>query len=202
LREDNADFRLTECGRRLGLVDDHRWSIFERKREVVGAEIERLAHTLVDPRRFDDASMHDIFDRPLDHEYMAIQLLRRPEVSYRKLMELPAVGPGIADEQAAQQVEIQTKYKGYIDRQRDEVARLEQVESVLIPEDLDYQNVHGLSAEVRQKLSQHRPETLGQAGRISGITPAAISLMLVYLKRHDAAGDSARVPLIARGRHV
>jgi tRNA uridine 5-carboxymethylaminomethyl modification enzyme len=131
---------------------------------------------------------------------MAIQLLRRPEVTYRKLMDLPGIGPGVEDEQAAQQVEIQTKYKGYIDRQRDEVARLEQVESVLVPDDLDYENVHGLSTEVRQKLSRHRPETLGQAGRISGVTPAAISLMLVHLKRRDSADDVARVPASASGR--
>ena len=200
LREDNADFRLTESGRRLGLVDDRRWSIFERKRDVVGAEIKRLEHALVDPRRLDEASMRDLFDRPLDHEYMAIQLLRRPEVTYRKLMDLRGVGPGVGDEQAAQQVEIQTKYKGYIDRQRDEVARLEQVERVLIPEDLDYENVRGLSTEARQKLGRHRPETLGQAGRISGVTPAAISLMLVHLKRRDSADDVARVPASASGR--
>jgi tRNA uridine 5-carboxymethylaminomethyl modification enzyme len=200
LREDNADFRLTECGRRLGLVDDRRWSNFERKRDVVGAEIKRLEHALVDPRRLDEASMRDLFDRPLDHEYMAIQLLRRPEVSYRKLMDLRGIGPGVVDEQAAQQVEIQTKYKGYIDRQRDEVARLEQVERVLIPEDLDYENVRGLSTEARQKLGRHRPETLGQAGRISGVTPAAISLMLVHLKRRDSADDVARVPAAASGR--
>jgi len=200
LREDNADFRLTECGRRLGLVDDRRWSIFERKRDIVGAEIKRLEHALVDPRRLDEASMRDLFDRPLDHEYMAIQLLRRPEVTYRKLMDLDGIGPGVVDEQAAQQVEIQTKYKGYIDRQRDEVARLEQVERVLIPEDLDYENVRGLSTEARQKLGRHRPETLGQAGRISGVTPAAISLMLVHLKRRDSADDVARVPASASGR--
>ena len=200
LREDNADFRLTECGRRLGLVDDRRWSIFERKRDVVGAEIKRLEHALVDPRRLDEASMRDVFDRPLDHEYMAIQLLRRPEVTYRKLMDLRGIGPGVIDEQAAQQVEIQTKYKGYIDRQQIEVARLEQVESVLIPDDLDYENVRGLSTEVRQKLSRHRPETLGQAGRISGVTPAAISLMLVHLKRRDSADHVDRVPLLTSGR--
>ncbi len=202
LREDNADFRLTACGRQLGLVDDHRWSVFERKRESVGAEIERLNRTVVDPRRFDEAAMTAIFDRPLDHEYAAIQLLRRPEVSYRKLMDLPGLGPGIVDEQAAQQVEIKTKYKGYIDRQRDEVARLGQVEGVPIPANLDYWQVHGLSTEVRQKLDQHRPETLGQAGRISGITPAAISLMLVYLKRHESVGDGTPISLSARGRHA
>ena len=202
LREDNADFRLTETGHRLGLVDHHRWSAFERKRDAVAAELERLKHTLVDPRRLDKASMRDIFDRPLDHEYMAIQLLRRPEVGYRKLMALSGVGPGIGDEQAAQQVEIQTKYKGYIDRQRDEIARLEQVESAVIPDDLDYESVRGLSSEVRQKLTQHRPESLGQAGRISGVTPAAISLLLVHLKRHKASAGDSRVPLYAHGRQA
>jgi tRNA uridine 5-carboxymethylaminomethyl modification enzyme len=202
LREDNADFRLTETGRQLGLVNDDRWSRFERKREAVGAEITRLKHTLVDPRRLDSSVMKDLFDRPLDHEYMAIQLLRRPEVSYRRLMELDGVGPGLGDEQAAQQVEIQTKYKGYIDRQRDEVARLEQVETEVVPDGLDYESVRGLSTEVRQKLIRFRPETLGQAGRISGITPAAISLLLVHLKRYRAAGDATSVSVAARGRHA
>lgn len=200
LREDNADFRLSEIGRKLGLVDDRRWSTFERKREAVSAEIARLKHTLVNPRHLDEASMRDTFDRPLDHEYMAIQLLRRPEVSYRKLMALSGVGPGIGDELAAQQVEIQTKYQGYIDRQQDEVARLEQVESVLIPDGLDYEAVRGLSTEVRQKLTRYRPETLGQAGRISGVTPAAISLLLVHLKRHKATTADAPVALHAHGR--
>jgi tRNA uridine 5-carboxymethylaminomethyl modification enzyme len=202
LREDNADYRLTETGRRLGLVDDRRWSEFERKRDAVSTEIDRLKHTLVDPRRLDEASMRDIFDRPLDHEYMAIQLLRRPEVSYRKLMELSGIGPGIGDELAAQQVEIQTKYKGYIDRQRDEIARLGQVESVAVPFDLDYESVRGLSSEVLQKLTQHRPETLGQAGRISGVTPAAISLLLVHLKRHKALTGDSRDPAYAHGRRA
>jgi tRNA uridine 5-carboxymethylaminomethyl modification enzyme len=202
LREDNADFRLTESGRRLGLVDDRRWSTFERKRDDVGAEIERLKHTLVDPRRLDEASMRDTFDRPLDHEYMASQLLRRPEVSYRTLMALSGVGPGIEEEQAAQQVEIQTKYQGYIDRQRDEVARLEQVEGAFIPADLDYESVRGLSSEASQKLTRYRPETLGQAGRISGVTPAAISLLLVHLKRYKVTGDDADVSLYANGREA
>jgi len=202
LREDNADFRLTETGRRLGLVDDRRWSTFERKRDDVGAELERLKHTLVDPRRLDEASMRETFDRSLDHEYMASQLLRRPEVSYRSLMALSGVGPGIEEEQAAQQVEIQTKYQGYIDRQRDEVARLGQVEGVFIPADLDYESVRGLSSEVCQKLTRYRPETLGQAGRISGVTPAAISLLLVHLKRYKVTADDADVSLYANGREA
>ena len=202
LREDNADFRLTETGRQLGLVDDYRWSMFERKRELVGEELARLKHTLVDPRRFEEETMRETFDKPLDREYMAIQLLRRPEVSYQKLMTLKGVGPGLGDEQAAQQVEIQTKYKGYIDRQRDEVARLDKVEGVFIPDDLDYDSVRGLSTEVCQKLTRHRPETLGQAGRISGITPVAISLLLVHLKRHMPTDDGSNNPAHARGRYA
>ncbi len=193
LREDNADFRLTETGRRLGLVDDQRWATFERKRDLVAAEVERLQHTIVDPRRLDDALMRELFEQPLDHEYSAIQLLRRPGVSYLDLMKLAGVGPAIDDEQAAQQVEIRTKYQGYIDRQRDEIARLEHVENAVIPDDLDYASVRGLSSEVRQKLTCLRPQTLGQAGRISGVTPAAISLLLVHLKRRKLASSDAAV---------
>lgn len=189
LREDNADFRLTETGRALGLVDDFRWTQFQRKRETVSRELDRLARVLVDPRRISAQALNAVFGQTLGHEYPALQLLRRPEVSYRELMTLDGVGPGIEDEQAAEQVEIQTKYQGYIERQRDEASRLEQVELIRIPDNIDYSQVRGLSTEVRQKLTAQRPETLGQAGRISGITPAAISLLMVHLKR---AGHSTR----------
>jgi len=183
LREDNADFRLTETGRKLGLVDDHRWMCFQRKRDTVSAELDRLNKLQVDPRRLSEQALVAAVGQTLDHEYPVLQLLRRPEVHYRELMTLGGIGPGIEDEQAAEQIEIQTKYKGYIERQRDEAARLEQVELVRIPAGIDYSLVRGLSSEVRQKLMAHRPETVGQASRISGITPAAISLLMVHLKR-------------------
>ena len=196
LREDNADFRLTETGRKLGLVDDARWARFERKREAVSGELDRLARVVIDPRRISERALSAAVGQALSHEYPVLQLLRRPEVSYRKLMVLDGIGPGLDDEQAAEQVEIQTKYQGYIERQRDEASRLEQVESVRIPDDIDYSRVRGLSSEVRQKLSAQRPETVGQAGRISGITPAAISLLMVHLKR---AGQAAQADLRAQG---
>ncbi len=201
LREDNADFRLTETGRKLGLVDGHRWAQFEHKRDAVSVELDRLDKLLVDPRRFGEQALMAAIGQPLDHEYPALQLLRRPEVSYRKLMTLDGIGPGLKDEQAAEQVEIQTKYKGYIERQRDEAARLEQVELVRIPDNVDYDEVRGLSSEVRQKLTAHRPETLGQASRISGITPAAISLLMVHLKR-VGHGTAAEPGLRAHGGGV
>ena len=199
LREDNADFRLTEIGRKLGLVDDARWGRFQSKRDAVSGEMDRLAKVVVDPRRVSEQALNTAVGQSLGHEYPALQLLRRPEVSYRKLMALDGIGPGLEDEQAAEQVEIQTKYQGYIERQRDEAARLEQVELMRIPDDIDYSQVRGLSSEVRQKLTAQRPETLGQAGRISGITPAAISLLMVHLKR---VGQAAQTSLRAQGGGV
>ncbi len=202
LREDNADLRLTETGRRLGLVDDLRWELFQCKRDAVAGEMKRLDKLIVDPRRHERQTLIGAVGQPLEREYTASQLLRRPEASYRSLMTLGGVGPGLEDEQAAEQVEIQTKYKGYIDRQRDECARLGQVETLRIPDDLDYGAVRGLSSEVRQKLMAHRPETIGQASRISGITPAAISLLLVHLKRNNQRERTAAEGLRAQGgRH-
>jgi tRNA uridine 5-carboxymethylaminomethyl modification enzyme len=183
LREDNADLRLTETGRRLGLVDDVRWERFCRKRDAIAREQERLKNTWVNPRLLDPQAQARLFGKPLEREVSALELLRRPEVTYRRLMTLPGVGPGLEDTQAAEQVEIQAKYHGYIERQRDEVARQRSLESTRLPQDLDYTTVRGLSVEVQQKLNLHRPETLGQAARISGVTPAAISLLLVHLKR-------------------
>ncbi|UCH49451.1 MAG: tRNA uridine-5-carboxymethylaminomethyl(34) synthesis enzyme MnmG [Betaproteobacteria bacterium] len=199
LREDNADLRLTETGRQLGLVDDQRWTLFAHKRDAISGELDRLDKLVVDSRRFDQEKLEVAIGQSLDREYPALQLLRRPEVSYRNLMTLEGIGPGLENEQAAEQVEIQTKYQGYIERQRDECARLEQVETVRIPEDLDYSQVRGLSSEVSQKLAQHRPETLGQAGRISGITPAAISLLLVHLKRSNGRGAVSSASLRVHG---
>ena len=183
LREDNADWRLTEIGRKLGIVDDLRWQKFEEKREAVTRELERVRTTWVNPKLLPQDGMAQLFGQPLDREYLVRDLLRRPGVSYQDLMSLPTVGPGLEDRQAAEQVEIQTKYQGYIERQKEEVDRQEQFETLRIPEGFDYAGVKGLSAEVCQKLAKHRPDTLGRASRISGITPAAISLLLVHLKR-------------------
>ncbi len=154
---------------------------------------------MIDPRRFEGQDVTDAIGQTLEREYQALQLLRRPEVSYRNLMKLNGIGPGTEDDQVAEQVEIQTKYKGYIDRQREECARLEHIESVSIPPSLDYALVRGLSSEVRQKLASQRPQTLGQAGRISGITPAAISLLMVHLKRFNGVDHAVEDALISQG---
>jgi tRNA uridine 5-carboxymethylaminomethyl modification enzyme len=185
LREDNADMRLTETGRQLGIVDDARWRAFCEKREAVERESERLAATRLQP---DDAPALQ-----LGRDATLAELLRRPELSYADLMALPGAGPGVADEAVAEQLEIGAKYAGYIRRQQDEIARQLRHEETRLPNDLDYANVRGLSHEVRQKLSQHRPATLGQAARISGITPAAVSLLLIHLKRAETARDSGRM---------
>jgi tRNA uridine 5-carboxymethylaminomethyl modification enzyme len=196
LREDNADMRLTEIGWRLGVVDDVRWEIFARKREVVARELERLKATWVNPKLLAAESMLQLFGQPLERDYTLEELLRRPSVRYRDLMEFANSGPGVAEDQAAEQVEIQTKYHGYIERQREEVERQEHFETLRLPADLDYRSVRGLSIEVQQKLNKHKPETLGQAARISGITPAAISLLLVHLKRGIKASPEPRDSLV------
>jgi tRNA uridine 5-carboxymethylaminomethyl modification enzyme len=183
LREDNADMRLTEIGRKLGLVDDERWQAFERKRDAVGLERERLKSTWLNTKLLSDDNMQALFGQKLERDYTFEELLRRPGVHYRNLNSLPGAGVCLSDDKAAEQVEIQIKYQGYIERQRDEVSRQEQFETTHLPADLDYRSVRGLSIEVQQKLNKQRPETLGQAARISGITPAAISLLLVHLKR-------------------
>ncbi|MBL8250525.1 MAG: tRNA uridine-5-carboxymethylaminomethyl(34) synthesis enzyme MnmG, partial [Candidatus Competibacter sp.] len=183
LREDNADLRLTETGRRLGVVDDARWRAFEAKREAIERESQRLRALWIRPGQFDDSELQGAVPGPLARESRAFELLRRPEVSYAGLMRLPGVGPGEADPRVAEQVEIQAKYAGYIDRQQDEIERQRRHEELALPADFDYAQVRGLSREVSEKLSRHRPQTLGQAGRISGVTPAALSLLLVHLKR-------------------
>jgi len=190
LREDNADLRLTELGRRLGLVDDRRWAQFQRKREQIEREAQRMRVTWVDPKALTQTQAEAVFGAPLEREYTLDELLRRPRVGYGTLMTLPGAGPGVSDPQVAEQIEIQTKYQGYIDRQRDEVVRREAQETARLPLDLDYGTVRGLSVEVQQKLNRHRPETLGQAARISGVTPAALSLLLVHLKRGLGACES------------
>jgi len=183
LREDNADMRLTEIGRKLGLVDDVRWEAFSRKQEAVVREQERLKKTFVQPENLDADKMTALFGKPLEHEYSLFELLRRPEVSYEAVLTLGELGLGEAAPEVREQVEIAAKYQGYIDRQTDEVARSRGQENTKLPDDLDYREIHGLPIEAQQKLNAQKPETIGQAGRISGITPAAISLLLVYLKR-------------------
>jgi tRNA uridine 5-carboxymethylaminomethyl modification enzyme len=187
LREDNADMRLTEAGRELGLVDDRRWDAFNRKRDAVALEAERLKSTWVNPRQLPEADAVRVLGQPMEREYRLFDLLRRPEVSYAGLLSLPGAGEGLVAPDVIEQVEIQAKYQGYIERQKDEVEKSLAHESMPLPSDLDYSEVHGLSFEVRQKLAQGRPQTLGQASRLQGMTPAAISLLLVHLKRRKAA---------------
>ncbi|MDP2145021.1 MAG: tRNA uridine-5-carboxymethylaminomethyl(34) synthesis enzyme MnmG [Gallionella sp.] len=191
LREDNADLRLTEIGRKLGIVDDIRWQAFEQKREAVAREQERLRGTWVNPRMLPAEDAIRVLGQAIEREYSLYELLRRPNVDYAGLMSLPGAGEGVPDEKVVEQVEIQAKYQGYIERQRDEIGRNEQHESMALPDTLDYREVRGLSIEVQQKLNQYKPETLGQAARISGITPAAISLLLVHLKRGFRDGQQS-----------
>jgi tRNA uridine 5-carboxymethylaminomethyl modification enzyme len=188
LREDNADLRLTETGRRLGLVDDVRWAAFSTKREAVEREIQRLRDTWINPRLLAEGDVVRVMGKPLQREHRAFDLLRRPDTRYADLMTLPGAGPVVSDADVVGQVEIQAKYQGYIDRQRDEVAKASSQEGLRLPSALDYRCVRGLSIEVQQKLNQHKPETLGQASRIQGVTPAAISLLLVHLKKAKAPG--------------
>lgn len=202
LREDNADARLTEDGRKLGCVDDQRWEAFDRKHDAVAREIERLRSTWVNPRILAEAEAQRVLGKSIDREYTLADLLKRPEVAYADLLTLRRIDPSRTDSSradaglaggppaegadtpaVAQQVEITIKYAGYVARQRDEVARQESSESTRIPGTIDYDEVRGLSFEVRQKLRASQPETIGQAARLSGITPAAISLLLVHIKR-------------------
>jgi tRNA uridine 5-carboxymethylaminomethyl modification enzyme len=191
LREDNADLRLTEIGHDLGVVPASRYDRFCRKREEIERERSRLRTTWLSARSTPGDLQVQAFGLALERDYTLEELLRRPEVTYRELMQLPGAGPGVTDEQAARQVEIQVKYQGYVERQAEEVARHLAAETTLLPEDIDYAAVAGLSVEVQQKLTRHRPATLGQAARISGVTPAAISLLLVHLKRHADRADAA-----------
>ncbi|ACT52063.1 tRNA uridine-5-carboxymethylaminomethyl(34) synthesis enzyme MnmG [Methylovorus glucosotrophus] len=189
LREDNADMRLTEAGRRIGLVDDARWEAFSRKQEAILREQERLRKTYVHPGQVSADVMEKVLGKQIDREYSMFELLRRPEVSYEALLTL-AEGDGEQDEQVRQQIEIAAKYQGYIDRQADEIERQRGQEDTRLPADMDYREVHGLSIEAQQKLNAQKPETVGQASRISGITPAAISLLLVHLKRRNRSKKS------------
>jgi tRNA uridine 5-carboxymethylaminomethyl modification enzyme len=182
LREDNADLRLTEIGRRMGVVDEARWRAFEQKREDIAGEQERLRSSWINPKLFASEQVEQVLGKGIDREYTLYELLRRPEVSYANLMALSGGSP-VTDGKVAEQVEIQAKYQGYIQRQSEEIVRRENYENMRLPLLIDYREIRGLSIEVQQKLNQHKPETIGQASRISGITPAAISLLLVYMKR-------------------
>ncbi|MFI8738251.1 tRNA uridine-5-carboxymethylaminomethyl(34) synthesis enzyme MnmG [Ectopseudomonas toyotomiensis] len=184
LREDNADLRLTEKGRELGLIDDERWAAFEAKREGIVQEEQRLKSTWVRPGTPQGDAIAARFGTPLAHEYNLLNLLARPEIDYATLVEL--TDAPVVDNQVAEQVEIKTKYAGYIDRQQDEIAKLRASEDTKLPDDLDYASISGLSKEIQFKLGNTRPATLGQASRIPGVTPAAISLLLIHLKKRSA----------------
>ena len=189
LREDNADMRLTEIGRKLGCVGDVQWALFEKKREAVAVELERLKSTWVSPRLLAAPEAERVLGKAIDHEYALADLLRRPNITYDNLMSMVGVdgqrlgGTGVVDAAVKEQIEIQLKYAGYIERQAKEVERHDHFENMKLPVVFDYMAVKALSMEVRQKLTLHCPETLGQASRISGVTPAAISLLLVHLKK-------------------
>ncbi len=184
LREDNADMRLTEDGRKIGLVGEAQWRAFNEKRESIEREIQRLKTTWYTPQKLPESEQVRVFGQKLSREANLHDLLRRPNIDYAVLMTLEGARPSesLADD-VAEQVEIQVKYQGYIDRQNDEIESRRDIETLNLPADIDYGKVKGLSAEVQQKLNQHRPETVGQASRISGVTPAAVALLMVHLKR-------------------
>ena len=187
LREDNADMRLTEHGRRLGLVGDARWAAFCAKREAIAREQERLRSTWVHPAKVAPDQVVRVLGKPIEREYSLYDLLRRPDVSYAELISLPLGSAvpvdALSDPLVIEQVEIQAKYQGYIDRQTEEVAKSLASEEACLPDDIDYSRIGGLSNEIQQKLVRHKPQTIGQASRIQGMTPAAISILLVHLKR-------------------
>ncbi|WP_284448545.1 tRNA uridine-5-carboxymethylaminomethyl(34) synthesis enzyme MnmG [Pseudoxanthomonas mexicana] len=183
LREDNADLRLTETGRALGLVDDARWQRFDAKREAIARETGRLRALWATPANALGREVADTLGVQVSRETNVLDLIKRPELDYAKLMAVPSIGPAVDDAQVAEQVEIGVKYAGYLDRQRDEIERQQRNESTPIPAGFDFASVRGLSAEVQQKLERVQPETIGQAQRIPGMTPAAISLLLVHLER-------------------
>jgi len=191
LREDNADLRLTEAGRELGLVDDERWARFNSKLEMIEQERQRLKDIWLHPQSEGIAEVNTQLSAPLSREANGEELLRRPEMTYEAMMKMPAFAPGLSDIQAAEQVEIQIKYEGYIARQQDEIAKQQRNENTLLPETLDYRQVNGLSNEVIAKLNDHKPVSIGQASRISGITPAAISILLIWLKKQGLLRRSA-----------
>jgi tRNA uridine 5-carboxymethylaminomethyl modification enzyme len=192
LREDNADIRLTAKGHEIGLVDENRWKTFNQKLEAIELEKQRLKSTWVNQNHPAASELNLVLKNPLSKENTLEDLIRRPEMTYKKLMEVESLGPKIENKQAAEQVEIQIKYAGYIERQKDEIARTLRNENTLIPGDFDFSQISGLSNEVVAKLFDSRPQTIGKAARISGITPAAVSLLLIYLKKHGLLNVSAK----------
>ncbi|MGB5445682.1 MAG: tRNA uridine-5-carboxymethylaminomethyl(34) synthesis enzyme MnmG [Psychromonas sp.] len=184
LREDNADSRLTEKGRELGLVDDIRWKAFSEKKEAIDTEIQRLKNQWINPYSENAAQINNLLTTPMQRESTLEAMIRRPEMSYQGLMSIDGLGPAIENEQAAEQVEIIIKYQGYIDRQLEEIEKLKRNDDTLLPVDLDYSSVKGLSNEVVAKLNNIKPENIGQASRISGVTPAAISILLIFIKKN------------------
>jgi tRNA uridine 5-carboxymethylaminomethyl modification enzyme len=186
LREDNADLRLTETGRKLGLIDDDRWRKFEARREAIAKEQTRLEQTWLQPDSVSNTLAMEVFGQAMSREYNLLQLLRRPEINYMRLMDLFGFDYAHITHDVIEQVEIQAKYSGYIERQAAEIERNRHHEDTLLPEQLDYTQVRGLSSEMVQKFSDHRPHSLAHASRIPGVTPAAISLLRIYLKKYSA----------------
>jgi tRNA uridine 5-carboxymethylaminomethyl modification enzyme len=184
LREDNADLRLTEKGRELGLVSDARWAAFSEKRESIERETQRLRSTWVQPGTEGGDAVNKIVSNPISREYSLMDILKRPEVNYSQIANVK--GEGVQNETVAEQVEIAAKYEGYILRQQEEIDQLRRYENTALPVELDYSKIGGLSNEIIQKLSKTRPETLGVASRISGVTPAAVSQLLIHLKKHHS----------------
>jgi len=186
LREDNADLRLTEKGRQLGLVDDDRWEFFANKRQSIEQEQQRLASLWIKTADYPQELLNALSGEKFQRDARAADVLARPNVSYKDLIKLEGIGPGLQNSAEAEQVEIQAKYSGYIARQKDEIVRQKQNEAVKLPDHFDFENVKGLSNEVREKLLKSRPDTIGQAARIPGVTPAAVSLLLIHLKKKSA----------------
>ena len=184
LREDNADLRLTETGRDLGLISDDQWATFINRKASIEEELQRLETTYIQPSSAQAEQLQGKIKKPLVREYSLADLLRRPELEYNDVAALSGE-PCVSTEHAADQVATQIKYAGYIDRQAQDIAKLHRQESVVIPVDIDFAKVRGLSNEIQQKLTSARPSTIARAGRISGVTPAALSLLLVYIKRKD-----------------
>lgn len=194
LREDNADLRLTAIGRDMGLIDDARWDVFSRKQAGIGEEMKRLRSTWVQPSSAYAANINPLLQKPIAREYSLADLLARPEVSYESLRTALAdsdVAMPPLDAQVTDQLEIQLKYQGYIDRQEEDIKKLKRQESTVLPTDLDYSRMDGLSNELKQKLQAARPETIARAARIPGMTPAAVSLLLIHLKKYQAIKDKA-----------
>ena len=186
LREDNADLRLTEKAKQLGMLSEYQWRTFCEKKEAIEKEQQRLSQTWIQVNSKEAAEFNKLFDKPLSREYNLIDLLKRPDIQYKNIADI--TGSPVDDEKVVEQVEIQTKYAGYIARQEDEVNRLRRYEDTLIPEEFDYKNIEGLSNEVKQKLTDTRPQTLGSASRIPGVTPAAVSLLMIMMKKNGLLG--------------